>query len=359
MTQARSDSLPGSLHGPPSDSLLARRTALLDIPFPARLNSRAHHARRHTIEWLRGYGLLSGAVAEEEYDGLRLERLMAYFYPDAPRSELELATDINGWFFVFDDQFDDQLGRSPAEVEALARAVSGVLDGPGRGRVAPGAGPLAEAFGDLWRRATDGMPGHWCARFGTHWREFLSAYHREAAHRTSPEPMPLAAFLRLRRHSIGVAPCLDLAERCGGGALPDPVHGALPLAALRELTADVVLFVNDLVSLEKELASGDINNSVLVLRAGAGCGLEEAVRRVSALANGHVARFGRLAGTLPGLLDAEATPPPVRASVLGSVETMRHVMRGNLSWSLETPRYAAAGVTAVRHGRPRPWAGLL
>ncbi|WP_344533954.1 isoafricanol synthase [Streptomyces albiaxialis] len=346
------------MNGEPHRSLRDQRAALLDIPFPDPLNKAAGRARRHTLDWLAAFGLLSGTAATREYDALRLERLMAYFYPDAAPDDLELATDLNGWFFVFDDQFDTTLGRSPARIPPLVDALLCALDdGPREATVR--AGPLAAAFRDVWVRATAGMPDHWRRRFRAHWREYLCAYEWEARHRTSGATLSLADFLSLRRRSIGVQPCLDLAERCGGYSVPDALHGALPVAVLRELTADVVLFVNDLVSLEKELAADDVNNSVLVLRSRAGCSMEEAVRRVARLANARVARFQQLAAALPAFLDGESAAPAVRHGVARYTDAMRALMRGNLSWSLETPRYADTGTGAVAHGRPRPWTGLL
>lgn len=337
-------------------SLRSRRTGLLDIPFPSRLNSAAGTARWHTLDWLDSFGLLSGRQAAEEYDALRLERLMAYFYPDAGLRDLELATDLNGWFFVFDDQFDSRLGRDPELVDALVGSVLEAMDGTGP--LPQAAGPLAGAFRDLWRRASDGMPELWRERFREHWREYLRAYRWEAVHRTSGEPLGLAEFLHFRRRSIGVQPCLDLAERCCGRVVPEAEHRGPELAALRELTADVVLFVNDLVSLEKEMAAGDVNNSVLVLRARSGCSLDEAALRVGRLANARVTRFQQLSTALPGSLTPAGTYP-VRHGVESHVEAMRHLMRGNLTWSLETPRYDPSGADAVSDGRPRPWAGLF
>ncbi|NGO69917.1 isoafricanol synthase [Streptomyces boncukensis] len=336
--------------------LREQRAALLDIPFPDPVNSTVEQARWHTLEWLTGSGLLAGARSVKEYDALRLERLMAYFYPEAGAHDLAVAADLNAWFFVFDDQFDNsELGRAPARigplVETLMRALS---DGPPP-PAERSAGALSSALRDVWVRASAGMPEHWRRRFRGHWHAYLSAYEAEAAHRTAAVSPTLPRFLAVRRHSIGVQPCLDLAERCCGFTLPDAVHRALPLAVLRELTADVVLFVNDVLSLEKELAAGDVNNSVLVLRARTGCDLPEAVRRTTRLANARVARFQELAAALPGFLEREGLPEPVRRNTARYTEAMRHLMRGNLSWSLETPRYAHA---ATDTGAV-PWAGLL
>lgn len=40
------------------------------------------------------------------------------------------------------------------------------------------------------------------------------------------------------------------------------------------------------------------------------------------------------------------------------VDGMRHVMTGNLGWSLRTARYDERGTEAVSGGRQRPWAQL-
>ncbi|MGW1141187.1 terpene synthase family protein, partial [Streptomyces zhihengii] len=127
---------------------------------------------------------------------------------------------------------------------------------------------------------------------------------------------------------------------------------------MREVTADVVIFVNDIVSLTKEIAAGDVNNSVLVLRGHKSCSLDEAVDLTAALANRRIARFGELAASLPAALHARGVPAEVRGHVDHYVEGMRHVMAGNLAWSLATARYDERGIAAVSGGRRRPWGAL-
>jgi hypothetical protein len=127
---------------------------------------------------------------------------------------------------------------------------------------------------------------------------------------------------------------------------------------MRRITADVVIFVNDIVSLDKELAVGDVNNSVMVLRHDLGCGLEEAVSRIAATSDSRVARFRHLAAGLPMALDASGVPPVVREQVTRYVSGMRNLMRGTLEWSMETTRYDTTGIAAVSLGRERPWARL-
>ncbi|ALC24844.1 isoafricanol synthase [Streptomyces pristinaespiralis] len=347
------------LPDPTSPSDPTRRTAAIRIPFPARLNPHAERARQHTLQWVQETGLLTGDEATAEYDTLRLERLMAYFYPDASAGDLELAADFNAWFFIFDDQFDGGLGTRPHEIRGVVDALVGTMTTDGAPRPADVRDtPLVRAFRDIWLRSTAGAPYAWRLRFRDHWQAYLAAHVGEAHHRNADRLPSLEQFLEVRRHSIGVQPCLDFTERCGGYALPDELYRSFPLREMREITGDVVIFVNDIVSLVKELAAGDINNSVVIEREHKGCTLEESVEHITALANARTARFARLAASLPGTLADLGVPAPSREHVSHYVDGMRHVMAGNLSWSLATSRYDETGIAAVSGGRRRPWDGL-
>ncbi|GAA3630882.1 isoafricanol synthase [Streptomyces chitinivorans] len=334
---------------------LLRRTAHLEIPFPGAVSPAVGKARLHTLRWLGEFGLLSGEAALEEYDALRLERAMARFYPRAADEDLMLATDVNGWFFVFDDRLDGPSGRRPHDVTRLVDRLVRVMDGRRPPSGVP-ADPLVESFRDLWHRVNEGMPPVWRDRFRGHWHGYLLAHHREALNRSGAQLPTVEEFLAARRHTIGIQPCLDLAERCGRYTLPSGLHGGRPLREMRRITDDVAIFVNDIVSLDKELAAGDVNNTVVLLRHGTGRPLPDCVREIGAAANGRVARFRELAARLPGLLEAAGVPRGTRAHVEDYVDGMRNVMRGNLDWSLESGRYDEAGVAAVSGGRLRPWA---
>ncbi|MFI0723422.1 isoafricanol synthase [Streptomyces sp. NPDC021224] len=350
---------PGPARPGPADP--TRRTAAVRIPFPARLNPHAERARQHTLQWAQGMGLLTGDTATAEYDALRLERLMAYFYPDAGATDLELSADFNAWFFIFDDQFDGLLGAQPERIRGLVADLAATMAPEPR---APAAGtepdgPLVRSFRDIWERSTDGTARHWQIRFRDHWAAYLAAHEGEAHHRNAERLPGLADFLTVRRDTIGVRPCLDFTERCGGYSLPDDVYRTPALREMREITCDVVIFVNDIVSLVKELAAGDVNNSVVVHRTEQGCGVEEAVAHVARLANTRTARFVRLAADLPRALAGLRLDRTARAHVDHYVEGMRHLMAGNLTWSLATARYDEAGVAAVSDGRRRPWSLLV
>ncbi|QKV91353.1 pentalenene synthase [Streptomyces sp. NA02950] len=354
-------------------SALLRRAALFDFPASAGLSPDAEAARLHTIEWLSRFGVFEGSEAVAEYDALRFDVLTGLFYPRARGADLALGNDLVGWYFVFDDQFDGELGHRP---EAVARLVADVVRITEEPLSIPGApdtweasevgydgpeGPLLASFRNLWRRINSGRSAVWRARFRHHWLEYLHSYHREALERAGSGagmPRSVDAVLALRRHSIGVQPCLDLNEPFGGFTLPDALHRGHPLARMREATDDVVVFTNDIASLDKELAAGDVHNSVIVRRERAGGDLEDAVRHIADLANARYRWFERTAARLPRMLSRAGVGPDLRRNVQTYVDGMRNVMNGNLGWSLRTARYDERGIEAVSRGRQRPWAGL-
>jgi hypothetical protein len=338
---------------------LLRRAALLDFPASADPSPGTGAARVHTVQWLSRYGVFGAGGAVGEYDALRFDLLTGLFYPRTSGAELDVGNDLIGWYFVFDDQFDGELGCRPEAVARLVRDVIGVTeepdDSPGRG-----GGPLLESFRDLWRRIHAGRPPVWRERFRHHWLEYLHSYRREALDRTDPGDAPpsVDAALALRRHSIGVQPCLDLGERFGGYTLPAALHGGYPLARMREATDDVVVFTNDIASLDKELAAGDVHNTVIVRHQRHGGTLEDAVEHIAHLANTRYRWFEQTADRLPRLLGEAGAGTDLRRDVEHYVDGMRHVMCGNLGWSLRTARYDKRGIAAVSDGRQRPWAGL-
>ncbi|MFI1328570.1 isoafricanol synthase [Streptomyces sp. NPDC020845] len=343
-----------------SPPLATRSAALFGFPPADLISPDAEAARRHTIEWLSRYGVFQGDASVAEYDALRFDLLAAYFYPGETDADLALGNDLCGWYFVFDDQFDGELGCRPQEVlrllDALVQVTQEAEEPTGRAAGDVPGGPLVESFRDLWHRIHQGRPRVWRERFRHHWMEYLHSYHREALGRTGSRPRSVEAVVDLRRHSIGVQPCLDLNERFGGYALPEAVHGGFPLERMREATDDVVVFTNDIVSLAKELAAGDVHNSVIVQRELTGCTLEKAVEHIARLADARYQWFEETAARLPTLL-AGAGADTLR-HVAHYVDGMRHVMRGNLAWSYRTARYDERGIAAVSSGRQRPWAGL-
>ncbi len=95
----------------------------------------------------------------------------------------------------------------------------------------------------------------------------------------------------------------------------------------------VVCWANDLASLKKELASGDVHNLVMVMARAEDLGLQEAVDRVARMHDAEVRTFVSLSSRLPSF---EAV---VDEHLGRYVAVLQARMRGNLDWSREAARY--------------------
>ncbi|MFB9904030.1 terpene synthase family protein [Allokutzneria oryzae] len=121
------------------------------------------------------------------------------------------------------------------------------------------------------------------------------------------------------------------------------LHETDQLRTMYNWAADVVVWVNDIVSLRKELVAGETTNGVLVLAQERGNGLQDAIDAVYRKVADYVEEFTHARDELALLssrwlgLDAQE-----RAAVTSFVEGMESWMRGNLDWSRRSDRYQVA-----------------
>ena len=306
----------------------------LHIPFPPRISPDAERARRVHIDWPRSYGLLSGAAAERRHEMGAYADVAARFHPAATGDDLDLAVDQQSWFFLFDDLFDEPTGQDPGRVRELVGDVSSVLDGSG-----PPRHPLARAFADLWARSVVGMSGRWQARAAANWRAYLGGYLSEALTRGGTHRPAFNDHFAVRTRTIGALPVLDMAERVGHYECPDRAFSSPLLKELRRLAVEVVILDNDIVSVEKEEAIGDVN-LVLLLQAERRCSRAAALDLMCTMVEERTNRFTALE---PGLsaLAASLGPDDASSEILRRYDhdALRTLMRGAYDWDQHAERY--------------------
>lgn len=296
-------------------------------------------SERH-LAWPRSFGLLPTLEAERRHIQGRYPDLAGRFHPTARGAELDLAIDQMSWFFIFDDQFDGKRGRHPGHARELIDAVLAVLGGT-RDLVRTSTTELVSSFADLWARSRVGMSDSWSVRAADSWRRYLEGHVVEARDRTGVPP-GMDEQLAVRRETSGVYPILDLAERIGGYEVPEPAVDSPFLRALRDLAAEVVVFDNEIISLEKEEALGD-NNLVLTYERAHGCSRSESISAVTALLAQRTEHLLALEAELPdfcaGLaLDRAGTKAVHRYQY----DAIRTVMRGAHDWQQGSDRYSSA-----------------
>ncbi len=319
--------LPLRIHMPPSLQLIA-----------ASASDFAQAAELQVLPWLDRHGLCTAPEPAFRLASMRPAGLAAYGYPLAGAEQTATIAKFIAWLFLLDDRNDEtHWGRLPDQCEhALMLMHESVFgQGPRCHR-----DPFATALSEIWAEVQPSMPSSWQRRFSRHLADYFMACAHEAAHRALdhvPSPHILA---QLRRNSGAVWPSFDLIEWVEGYALPPSVYFSNCCQAMLTAAVDVVCWTNDLLTLEKEMRCGDVQNLVLVTRHARRCSLQQALDHVVELTDARIRDF----------LDAErALPAMLRRLTLGA-EAERHIhhciamlrawMSGHVEWGMCTGRYA-------------------
>ncbi|MFE3991419.1 terpene cyclase [Streptomyces goshikiensis] len=312
-----------------------------DLPFPLALSPDLEGARRRNLEWVQRTGLVGDGRSLQWYASWDMPRLAAYGFPYAQGPSLDLCTDAMAFFFVFDDQFDGPLGRDPARAAAVCRQLIDIVHG-----AAPpqDADACSAAFADLWARSLDGAPHGWVARTAHEWEYYLATQAHEAIGRLRGTPADMETYLQVRRGIAGTDLPLSLGERAAGIHVPAVAFHSPQLRIMRQAAIDVTFMCNDVYSLEKEEARGDMDNLVLVLQHTRTCTRDQALTAARGEVDQRVDRFRELAPQVPTLCLQLGLTGPERAAVHTYVEIMGAWMSGYHAWQTQTRRYTTAPV---------------
>ncbi|MFB9909037.1 terpene synthase family protein [Allokutzneria oryzae] len=308
----------------------------LYCPFPLAVHPEAASVEEHLVAWERRFSLTSGVMAKKRFEQARLGRLAACMNP-VSRS---LAVDAEwvAWGVLLDDMFDD--GDPPisvAEAREIKRELLAVV--PIDPEPTPGAElGLAAALGDLWCRVAPAAPLSWRTRFVRDLGDTLDSLAEGIADWSSGTPPSVEACLLLRRRCSGIAPTLDLIEVTAATALPEEVVETAEFRSLRNAVNDVVCVTNDVFSLSKDLAQGEMKNIVIAMRHAERLDLAEAVDRAVRLVARRTHDFERAER------DLSAVAGRTWDQVERVVESMRYFMSGCLDWHRTTSeRYSGVG----------------
>ncbi|MER5934042.1 terpene cyclase [Streptomyces sp. NPDC002054] len=310
-----------------------------DLPFPLVLSPDLDGARRRNLQWVQRLGLVGEGGSLEWYTSWDMPRLAAYGFPHATGPVLDLCADTMGFFFVFDDQFDGPLGQNPARAAAVCQQLIDIVHGA---TPAAGADACSVAFADLWARSTEGAHPGWVARTAHEWEYYFATQAHEAIGRLRGTPGDMESYLQVRRGTAGTALTISLAERAAGIHIPAAAFHSPQLRLMREIAVDIPMMCNDVYSLEKEEARGDVDNLVLVIEHSRSCTREEAIAHARREVHQRVEQFQEHASQVPGLCAQLGLGGREVAAVRTYVEVMGTWMSGYHAWQTQTHRYTTA-----------------
>ncbi|HZS19387.1 MAG TPA: hypothetical protein VFA63_00175, partial [Pseudonocardiaceae bacterium] len=235
----------------------------------------AGRANDHVVAWARRHGLARSEAAERRLASARLGDFAARVYPTAAVEDLLLTTDWIAWLDFLDDQNDDR--RIAPDPQGFDGFLARVADVAASGACDAGTGPIGEALADLWTRTRARAGSSLCRRLHLHLMEYLAGNLQQAAYRGLGDVCDLAEYGVLRRAAGGILVTFDLIEIAGGAELPPAVYYSRTYQRLLTTSGDVVCWTNDVLTVEKEAAAGDLLNLVTVLQSAHLCTRSEAL----------------------------------------------------------------------------------
>jgi pentalenene synthase len=321
----------------------------LTVPLPRRVNAHGAVAEAHNLGWLRSHDMLRDPKAVELYARWDIPGLAARSFPTLDPGQLCLATDLFSFYFLFDDQFDSELGFRPKEVAKVCDTLIGIAHGDLGHK---DESPVASSFADLWKRSSDGMSPRWRARAASNWEWYFAAHPSEALGRVragaaergeqAPAVPDRSAYLMLRRGADGTETVLDMLERFAAEVPPVAYHSP-ELRLMRQLAADAPAFSNDVHSYAKEAPRGDVYNLVVITQHQRQCGVAEASAAVMAEVQWMIDEYIRLSARIDELCDGLGLDPRQRRAVERYAEGLSAWLSGYLDWESGTLRYRPEG----------------
>ncbi|MBY8883031.1 terpene synthase family protein [Actinacidiphila acidipaludis] len=310
--------------------------ALWELRTPVALG--AERADSHVLDWARRHGLTRSDASERRLASARLGDFAARVYPTATVEDLLLTTDWIAWLDFLDDQNDDrETALDPQDFDGFLARVALVAS---TGTADTALGPIGAALTDLWTRTRARAGERLCRRLRFHLTEYLAGNVQQAAYRVLGDVCDLGEYAVLRRAAGGVLVTFDLVEFAGGSELPPAVYYSRTYQRLLTAAGDVVCWTNDILTVEKESAAGDLLNLVTVLRESRRCARSTAFVQARELVDGRLGDFHRAARDLPDLCAALELDGTQRQALAACVELLRAWMRGHADWGLSTGRYA-------------------
>ncbi|MGV9313236.1 terpene synthase family protein [Streptomyces sp. NPDC003691] len=299
------------------------------------------HLEASVMGWADAYDLLDSPAARDRLARSHLGALIARSYP---AMGLHRADAVAGWFtwaFVIDDCHDRQ-PEGQIDYDSSAFRMLRLLT-PDATLPSTAASRLDAILARVWHDLARDRSAAWRMRFTLHMTHFLAAFKYESLNRRHHHTPGLLGYTQLRRASGGITPSLDLLEVASDREIPPLLHETDQFQTMFKCASDVVVWVNDIVSLRKELVAGETTNGVLVLARERGRGLQDAIDAVYGRVGGWVTEFRQareelrtLSGQWLGLTRGE------RHAVESYADGMEAWMRGNLDWSFSSDRYRRA-----------------
>jgi hypothetical protein len=320
-------------------------------PWHTRTHPQTDHLEETLAQWLGKYGWLRNENTRLRLRAARFGELMGLAHPRTPYDEeLVLLTRFGTWHFLLEDCLGagrEAYGKDPARqheyFDALLAGVDAIARHVRSGRQAPpplASDPVIRALQDIWLILLSLCEQHGVQGLPEQLRMNLELYfegQREvASYRERRTPPPLDGYIPLCRLTAGMSNMVHLIFLANPCRRWKEVLQLPLITELRDCCTDHMALSNDVFSCDKERASGEVCNLVLVLEHHEALSSQDAVLRAISMVNEAGHRFQRLRVQLFDSLQHDGSLAEDAAVLVNAFEDW---MAGAYVWSSRTGRY--------------------
>lgn len=289
-------------------------------PFPSATSEHAEVVQVNTTKWSEQYGL-------GNFDHLRLGHLAARTHPGMSVDALQIVADFQTWLFLRDDKSDDNNEVLPYD------RFYGVMEG---GRTDHTDDPMTIALENLLKRVRGFDPSR------VDYNSFVKAMvdHLEATvwesnNRKNSYVPDLKSYVRIRPVTGGLNIITEL-DNIVEPTANFTVRNHSKVVRITDLSHRIPCWMNDILSLEKEVANGEVNNLVLSVQKDGNLDLERALKRSEEIHNEDMKEFVSLSSDLPTFWNEGWNVDLDRY-----VKVLQSRVQGVFDWTTESARYRA------------------
>ena len=326
------------------------RIPVVACPFPPHVSPYATEANEAHARWADDHGIFCAEDEKLRFHMMNMGDLAGRMHSEAEGTEdVQLVADWCAWLLLRDDRWDST--EDPKDWERLAdrdrlylRLMRGMAGG---GDEEDG---LAGALANLCARTRERARGRGLAdpvdgRFVSVMKGFFSASVRQAFHQRRRECPTLSEYLTERPVTGGLDILTFVLASIDGVRLPDSLLTEPAVERLTRASHDVCCWHNDLVSLNKEILAGEVNNLILVLLLDlkSECWeLSEAVDHAVGMIDRGLASFASLEHEI------RAMAGPLDDAATWYARMLRHRITGVIYWHERCAARYASGLDEPR-----------
>lgn len=274
--------------------------------------------------------------------GTNCAEFYARVTPHAVMANLQKVVNFNYWAFAFDDMKCDEgpLSTRPGEFIALGAKLIRILETPALDN--PDPDPLIAALqgvAQLYREcATPVQIRRWIDGF----RGWILGVAWQIQNRASGHMPALDEYVCMRLNSAAGPLTVSHIEIANGSEVSAVEMDAVAVRALTEVACMIAAWDNDFVSFRKEILKGQTSQNVITVIANQkGCSLQQAVTEAFGMRDRMMCLFLKL---------QDRIRPKAGSALRAYIDSLGYLLRGNLEWSFQVPRYNSLGDTSKPPG---------